>query len=272
MKKVTVFGYGFVGEAYATYLENMGYEVLINDPLKDYKPALGHYFSDGAIICVNAPTEDDGNIDYSNMMSVIQYIRKVNKDIPILVKCTILPDMAEQLEEEFDNITYSPEFLVARTAIQDVHDEKRVVLAGKNPQPWADLFADLGKELHLTDMRTASFMKYAVNTFLATKVAFMNELYDLYDGEWDKLKRLLETDPRLGNSHFDVPGPDGKRGYGGACFPKDTKAFVTFAEDGMNVLRAATFANKKWRFEDDASSDNRPRGVCGEELNEVSYR
>jgi UDPglucose 6-dehydrogenase len=250
MESFTIFGYGYVGEAYAEYLVDYGYYVGVCDPQKGHKQALGHFASDGAIVCVNAPTLEDGTVDHGNVLSVIANIRKHNASMPILIKSTILPDIAEEIEDTYDNVTYSPEFLTAANARWDVEDCDSVVLAGQNPQPWADLFADLGKSIHLTDMRTASFMKYAVNTFLATKVTFMNELYDLYGGkDWDKLKKLLMTDKRLGTSHFDVPGPDGMRGFGGACFPKDTKGFLTYAEDGMNVLRSAVFTNKKWRSE-----------------------
>jgi UDPglucose 6-dehydrogenase len=94
-------------------------------------------------------------------------------------------------------------------------------------------------------------MKYAVNTFLATKVVFMNQLLDQYDGDWNELKSLLKLDRRLGTSHFDVPGPDGERGFGGACFPKDVQAFLEFTSDeylqGMSVLHKASLANRKWR-------------------------
>ena len=249
MKNFTIFGYGYVGAAYSSYLHDYGYDISINDPGKGYKQVLGNFSTDGAIICVNAPTLEDGTVDHGNVLTVIANIRKHNASMPILIKSTILPDIAEEIEETYDNVTYSPEFLTAANARCDVESEEKIILAGQNPQLWADLFADLGKKVHLTDMRTASFMKYAVNTFLATKVTFMNELYDLYGGDWSKLKKLLVTDQRLGTSHFDVPGPDGMRGFGGACFPKDTKAFLAYAEGEMNVLRSAVFTNKKWRSE-----------------------
>lgn len=247
MNRFTVFGYGYVGEAYATYLHEQGYEVQINDPPKGYVTKLGHFIdSTGAIVCVPADTTQDGLVDYTILLDVIHNIRRHKASMPILIKTTILPDLAEELEE-YDNITYSPEYLTERNWYRDVEEIKYTVLGGKNPQLWADLFADLGKTIHITDMKTASFMKYAVNTFLSTKVTFMNELHDLYGGDWNKLKKLLELDARLGTSHFDVPGPDGKRGYGGSCFPKDVKAFLTYAEDNMAVLRTSSFVNRKWR-------------------------
>lgn len=246
MKNISVFGYGFVGEAYATYLHDYGYNIRINDPHKGFKQTLGHFTTDGAIVCVNAPTLPDGIVDHSNVLSVISEIRKHNPKMPILLKSTVLPDFADELNE-FDNVTYSPEFLTAKNAYKDVENGQNVILAGQNPHIWADLFADLGKQIHLTDMRTAAFMKYTVNTFLATKVAFMNEMYDLYEDDWSKLKNLLKTDPRVGLSHIDVPGHDGERGYGGDCFPKDVKAFIHYGNDMLSILNKVDSVNNKWR-------------------------
>ena len=93
-------------------------------------------------------------------------------------------------------------------------------------------------------------MKYTVNSFLATKVAFMNELCNQYGGDWDELKSLLKLDPRLGASHLDVPGPTGDYGYGGECFPKDVKAFLTYTKarefnTQMSILEQASVSNEE---------------------------
>ena len=86
-----------------------------------------------------------------------------------------------------------------------------------------------------TDAVTASFVKYTINTFLAQKVSYFNQMFDLWqivnpDGSWEQYTTIVGTDPRLGTSHMQVPGHDGKRGFGGSCFPKDTQALVAFAE------------------------------------------
>ena len=168
--------------------------------------------------------------------------------MPVMVKSTVLPDYAECLDA---NVVYSPEFLTASNAAEDIRNNKDVVIGGEDTLFWSTVFKSLNKTVHTTDAKTASFMKYAVNTFLATKVVFMNQLLDQYDGNWNELKSLLKLDRRLGTSHFDVPGPDGERGFGGACFPKDVQAFLEFTSDeylqGMSVLHKASLANRKWR-------------------------
>ena len=90
-----------------------------------------------------------------------------------------------------------------------------------------------------TDLITASMVKYCINSFLATKVTFMNEMYDVLRAaggtEWSEFVKIIGTDPRLGTSHMRVPGNDGVRGYAGSCFPKDTAALAYYAREILNV-------------------------------------
>jgi len=241
MPRITVFGNGFVGSSYADLFEENGYNVIRVDPAQGMMPTKEAYLRP-SIVCVPAPTLEDGTVDYSIIDDIISKVKR-----PILIKSTILPDYAEKISKNDPNLIYSPEFLTASNAAADIRSQKDVVLGGRNTLFWALLFKAIGKNIHRTDARSASFMKYTVNTFLATKVAFMNELYEQYGGDWKGLKSLLELDPRLGTSHFDVPGPDGERGFGGACFPKDVKAFLKFTSNEMSVLDKAQSANKKWR-------------------------
>ena len=105
-------------------------------------------------------------------------------------------------------------------------------------------------DVSYTGIGEASLSKYAINSFLATKVTFMNELYNLVktaDLDWPSVKVSIGLDSRQGHSHFDVPGPDGKFGFGGACFPKDTSALLKYAESlnaNLAVLDTAVLVNK----------------------------
>jgi UDPglucose 6-dehydrogenase len=96
-------------------------------------------------------------------------------------------------------------------------------------------------------------VKYATNAFLATKVSFFNQLYDICsqnDTNYDKIKSLLLYDKRIGNSHMSVPGPDGMRGFGGACFPKDTTAFLKYVNtigSDFSILKTAIEYNRTVR-------------------------
>ena len=91
-------------------------------------------------------------------------------------------------------------------------------------------------EVHETDVISASLVKYSINTFLASKVIFFNQLYDIYqalnpDIKWDEFITMINSDKRIGGSHMDVPGHDGRLGFGGACFPKDTTALLSLSKD-----------------------------------------
>ncbi len=95
------------------------------------------------------------------------------------------------------------------------------------------------KHIILTDSTTAEYVKYMNNCFLATKVSIMNEfklLGDTIGVDWDKALYGFASDGRIGDSHLQVPGPDGLLGYGGTCFPKDVNALLKFAEkNGVNM-------------------------------------
>ena len=108
-----------------------------------------------------------------------------------------------------------------------------------------------------TDSKTAEFIKYMNNTFFATKVSLMNEYYrlaQLVGVNWDDALYGFASDGRVGDSHLHVPGPDGKVGFGGTCFPKDINALMNMAKDvgvNMNVLEAAWKTNLEVRPEQD---------------------
>ena len=105
------------------------------------------------------------------------------------------------------------------------------------------------------DLTTASLLKYTINSWLATKVKFFNELKILHElgssmVSWEQFTDMLSRDERIGKTHMQVPGPDGEKGFGGHCFPKDTEALLNYANKKnikMSVLRKAVSANKKLR-------------------------
>ena len=100
-------------------------------------------------------------------------------------------------------------------------------------------------------------IKYMSNCFFATKISFMNEMYQIAeksDVDWEQAISGFVTDGRIGHSHLNVPGPDGKLGFGGVCFPKDIQAMIHYAESvcvDPNVLKGAWKTNLKVRPEKD---------------------
>ena len=108
-----------------------------------------------------------------------------------------------------------------------------------------------------TKSTIAEMVKYTANCFLATKVSFANEIKqicDHVDVDYDKVIEYATYDNRLGHSHWKVPGPDGKLGFGGSCFPKDINALIYFSKAmdiDVGVLSAVWQTNLKVRPERD---------------------
>jgi len=253
--KIIIAGYGFVGKAVANAL-NTQHEIVVQDPqYTDYK-MIDHHDADGIIICVGTPSLPNGGCDCKDIASVLD---DVPIFMPILVKSSVTPEVIETLSEIYPNhcITYSPEFLRAASANTDFLNQKYVVLGGEDPECfWQELFQTTLPNCKLIfncSAIEASMVKYTVNSFLATKVAFFNSIYDICqknNADYDIVRHIVTHDSRIGNSHTLVPGLDGERGFGGHCFPKDTSAFIKYSKSlntPLEILEAVVDYNGKIR-------------------------
>ena len=170
---ILVVGCVFVGETVAKSLEQNGQPVIRIDPkyndntIDMYQGTPGL----GAIVCVPTPTVD-GICDDSAIQEVLEELG----DVPVLLKCTVPPNM---LATYSSNVTYNPEFLRAKTAEDDFKNQKHFILGGttRGCYFWEQKFGYLENvEFINTDRTTASMVKYLHNTWLATKVAFFHEV------------------------------------------------------------------------------------------------
>lgn len=252
-KEIVIAGYGFVGKAVANAIQDT-VVLHIVDPKVNDSIVSDFKYAAGVIICVGTPSLDNGDCDASQIYSVMQ---TVPEELPVLIKCTTRPDYLDQIINAFPNhnIAYSPEFLRAVTANEDFANQTYMILGGRNPgNIWGELFSNSLKNLNNIEYCTiteATMVKYSINNFLATKVAFFNQIFDICEkngADFNKVRELILLDERIGASHTVVPGPDGGRGYGGACFPKDTKAFVHYTNDlntPITIVQAAVEYNDK---------------------------
>lgn len=252
--KFTSIGYGYVGSAVGEALREK-YDLEIIDPVLGFVEEEHKFHVDGIILCLPAPTLEDGSIDYSLIEHYLIKIKQMNSNVPVLIKSTILPDFAKRINIINENANFSPEYLTAVNAKEDFKKSKFMVFSGAHGEFWEKVFKEclaIEQVVHCEPYQ-ASFMKYAINSFLATKVTWFNELYKLYSnygGNFNELIELVQLDKRMGESHMAVPGPDGEFGFGGACFPKDTKAFATFAESNnqnLELIEHSIDLNKKFR-------------------------
>ena len=159
-------------------------------------------------------------------------------------------------------ICFNPEFLTEENFIDDFKNQDRIIL-GTYEKEYFDMihsvyrigFPDI-KIIHIKPVE-AEMVKYVANTFLATKVSFANEIHNIcqfLDVEYDNVIEIAKLDSRLGNSHWKVPGPDGKKGFGGSCFPKDINALIYFCKKNdisIQTLIGAWDTNLKVRPEED---------------------
>jgi UDPglucose 6-dehydrogenase len=236
--KIGLFGLGYVGSAVAHTHRNQ--DLIIRDPKLGDKSASLEAIKDcdAIYVCVPTPMSNDGHYDDSYVRSVLNELEDY-KNV-IICKSTVPPGIYLRLQDCYPNLVHAPEFLTAANATDDYETSTWVLIGGHRE------FADKAKlvisssiiqakHYHLTDIATASLFKYMANSFMATKVTFMNDLFHLAKAvgvDWAEIKEIATNDPRLGNSHWDVPGPDGQFGYGGACFPKDVSAIV---EHGLAI-------------------------------------
>jgi UDPglucose 6-dehydrogenase len=254
MKEIIIAGYGFVGKAVASSLKETIIHIV--DP-KYTTGQIEHYpDADGIIICVGTPQTTTGDCDVSQIYHVME---QVPESMPVLIKCTVRPDYLNKISSDYPNhkICYSPEFLRATTANEDFANQTYMVLGGFDANwMWENLFKsslkNLNTVIHCT-LTEASTLKYAANCFLSVKLSFFNQIYDMCQqngADYNRIVELLQMDERIGSSHMQVPGSDGLRGFGGACFPKDTSAFMYYADSlqmSHTLVESAIKYNKKIR-------------------------
>jgi nucleotide sugar dehydrogenase len=263
--KVGVIGNGFVGEAQAfAFSPTTDLRIHDVDPLRTTHTLEQVNECDFIFVCVPTPMKKNGTQD-------LTYIERVFDEAiagPIyIIKSTVLPGTTQELSIKFPNlsIVFSPEFLTERTAKLDMLTQSRIVLGGKkeSTEKVKSLFEQRFMNRHIieTDSTTAELIKYMNNTFFATKVSIMNEfklLSDAIGANWKDALYGFASDGRIGDSHLHVPGPDGRLGYGGTCFPKDVNALLTFAEDNgvkLNTILGGWTTNLHVRPERDWEKD-----------------
>jgi nucleotide sugar dehydrogenase len=248
-ESIGIIGQGFVGSAVREGMKNhFDVKCFDKDPQKFSNVQSIFEIvenSDLTFLCVPTPMKRSGQCDLSILISALTDISKcansLNKaDYIVVIKSTIPPGTTENLNSIFSNldIVFNPEFLTEANAVDDYKNQNRIIVGGERPGSTRvkQIFSKAFPKIPIikTSSTIAEMIKYVTNTFLATKVSFANEMYQICQGlniDYDKVIEYARYDDRLGNSHWSVPGPDGDFGYGGHCFPKDIAALRYVAED-----------------------------------------
>ena len=271
-KTIGIVGNGFVGSAVRYgFSPNVGVDAEVKvydkDPNKSTHTLKEVVDSDVVFLSVPTPSNPDGSMNVDIVDSVLGDISKY-ADLfevgTILLRSTVTPGTTGKLQKKYPNlrIVFNPEFLTERSANFDFINQSRFILGGSSDDviEVSELFRErFGSSLSIieTNYETAELIKYMTNTFFATKISFLNDMKLLADKcgvIWEDAVEGFVRDGRVGHSHLNVPGHDGKFGFGGSCFPKDIQALINFGENrgvDMNVLKGAWKTNLEVRPERD---------------------
>lgn len=241
--KIGIVGQGFVGTAVREGLSRH-YNIETYDKYDNTNSTCSSLqqlvsLSNIIFVCLPTPMLKSGECDISIVEETIKQIDNCAQDNIIVVKSTIPPGTTERLDSEckFSNVVFNPEFLTEANFIDDFKNQKRIIVGGKRPASTIvkNVFRKVFPETPIikTSSTVAECTKYFTNTFLATKVSFANEFKQICNQinvDYDKVLEYALYDERIGKTHLSVPGPDGKNGYGGSCFPKDVNALIHFSK------------------------------------------
>ena len=240
--KIGIIGQGFVGTAVNKGLKQH-FQIETFDIVKECTCISLEQLSeksDVIFVCLPTPMEKDGTCHLGIVENTLSTLEAIGECKTIVVKSTIPPGTTEKWNKKYKyiQIVFNPEFLTEANSIEDYKTQNRIIIGGPRPATTkVKLIFDKAfpkVPIIKTGSTTAEMVKYFLNSFLAMKVSFANEMFQICEGlniDYDKVTEYAKYDERIGKSHLNVPGPDGDFGYGGHCFPKDVRALIRLACD-----------------------------------------
>lgn len=245
---IGVIGQGFVGSAIREGLKSF-YSVMTYDIDKEKCTSTHQAVCENSeiiFVCLPTPMRKSGQCDTRILEEAIKRINeecsRLEKSPTIVIKSTVPPGTTDRINESSSlDVCFSPEFLTEANSFDDFKNQNRIIVGGKGARKVKQMFRKPFPNIPIviTKSKTAETVKYFINCFLASKVTFANQFYDICDNigvDYDKVCEYALLDTRIGRSHFAVPGPDGDKGFGGHCFPKDLSGLIFLAQDhGANT-------------------------------------
>lgn len=246
--KIGVVGAGIVGNAFYEGMKH-AFQVVRFDKFQLEKSDVDNIQSlldivDGPIfVCVPTPMNDDGSCSTSIVEEVCQDINELcnRSKRTVVVKSTVVPGTCKKIQEKYLqlSVVFNPEFLVESNPVECFKNQNRIIIGSDDQEAIKDIskiysIAYPNVVQKFCDLTSAELVKYVGNCFLSVKVSFANEIFEICKNlniDYNNVVEMAKLDQRLGNSHWSVPGPDGKMGYGGKCFPKDINALINKAKE-----------------------------------------
>lgn len=242
--KIGIIGNGFVGNAiYQNFKDKVETKVFDIRPEKCLNIKQDVIESDIVFVCLPTPMMADGQCDLSFVEDFFK-TAQVQSDPLFVIKSTVPIGTTERLRRIRDDlrIVHNPEFLTAVNAVEDFRFADRNIIGGY--QKWCLELREFylthypNTPIQIVNSNESETIKYFCNSYLASKVAFFNNLYEICQTlgmNFDSVKDGVISDTRIGPSHTKVPGPDGLMGFGGYCFPKDINALInTLKENAID--------------------------------------
>jgi len=230
---IGIIGLGFVGGAMLKSFKLKKIDVIGYDKFKESNSFEEILKTNIVFLCLPTLFDEEKNI--YNKDAIHDVCKQLDGyDGIVVIKSTVEPETTNKLSGMYKlKFIHNPEFLTARTAFEDFHNQKHIVLGkGPNCDDVSDVYDLYSKNyleasISVCNCLESESMKIFCNSFYASKVMLFNEYYMLCNkngSDFNKIKELMLKNNWINEMHTTVPGLDGQLGYGGACFPKDTKA------------------------------------------------
>ena len=239
--KIGVIGGGVVGHATArVFMEHADVMVYDTDPVKATHGLTDTIKADIIFVCLPTPQSQSG---YECDTKIIEdfFGSVTEKNLPFVIRSTVPVGFTRKMAGKYGHVEmcHSPEFLTARCAVADAHIPSRNIVGIADPyRPAPALWSRLVKlyQTRFPGVQTITMLsdeselvKLGTNSFFASKLAWWNELHQYCVAigvDFQTVREGILADGRIAHSHTQVPGPDGKCGFGGACLPKDINNLV----------------------------------------------
>ncbi len=264
-EKIGIIGYGIVGQALSYGFSENGlkdkYKILFYDKYKK-SSSLNEVAKNSEFIFLCLPTpmkSDESGIDLSIIEEIVSGITPFtnNTEKIIIIKSTVIPETTINFEKKYpkSKFAFNPEFLTEANYLEDFVNADRTIIGASNglvSRRIVSLYKQRFPKTRIfqTDPTSAEMVKYMANTYLALKVAFANQIYDLcqkLDIHYEEIMKMVVADKRIEEFGFYVTT---ERGFGQKCFPKDTVAILELAKKlgaDLTILKEAWEYNKKIR-------------------------
>lgn len=240
--KIGIIGLGIVGSALQKDFEDKKINLFIFDKYKNKGDLQSCLQSEICFLCLPTNLTTENDFDLSSLHNILEYLSINKYKGDIVIKSTILPGTSRIFNLKYKNLNifHNPEFLSERSAIYDIQNQTHIVI-GKTKkeqnvnkiQMFYSMFYP-NSIISICSSDESETMKLCCNAFYASKIQLFNEINFICETsnniQYDTVKKLMLNNNWINKMHTDVPGHDGKYGFGGKCFPKDLTALIHFCK------------------------------------------